>query len=59
MRDEAEYRGANEAVAARDFRNVAFAVGWRTIHNVLHNPSLLIPGMVFPLLNFVAFAGGL
>ena len=45
--------------AVRDFRNVAFAVGWRTIHNVLHNPSLLIPGMVFPLLNFVAFAGGL
>ena len=43
----------------RDFRNVALAVGWRTIHNVLHNPSLLIPGMIFPLLNFVAFAGGL
>ena len=73
MRDEAEYKGDSEAVglgarrwrdavgvrAVRDFRNVAFAVGWRTIHNVLHNPSLLIPGMVFPLLNFVAFAGGL
>jgi ABC-2 type transport system permease protein len=43
----------------RDFRNVALAVAWRTIHNVFHNPSLLIPGMVFPLLNFVAFAGGL
>jgi ABC-type multidrug transport system permease subunit len=43
----------------RDFRNVAFAVGWRTIHNVLHNPSLLFPGLVFPLLNFAAFAGGL
>jgi ABC-2 type transport system permease protein len=45
--------------AVRDFRHVALAVGWRTIHNVLHNPSLLIPGMVFPLLNFLAFAGGL
>jgi ABC-2 type transport system permease protein len=43
----------------RDFRNVAFAVGWRVIHNVLHNPTLLFPGLVFPLINFVAFAGGL
>jgi ABC-2 type transport system permease protein len=41
------------------FRSVAFAVGWRTIHNVLHNPSLLFPGLAFPLLNFAAFAGGL
>jgi ABC-2 type transport system permease protein len=43
----------------RDFRNVALAVGWRTIHNVLHNPSLLFPGLAFPLINFAAFAGGL
>ncbi len=43
----------------RDFRNVALGVGWRTLHNVLHNPSLLIPGIVFPLLNFIAFYGGL
>ena len=41
------------------FRSVALAVGWRTIHNVLHNPSLLIPGLAFPLMNFAAFAGGL
>jgi ABC-2 type transport system permease protein len=41
------------------FRSVALAVGWRTIHNVLHNPSLLFPGLMFPLLNFAAFAGGL
>jgi len=45
--------------AVREFRNVALAVGWRTLHNVLHNPSLLIPGLMFPLLNFIAFAGGL
>jgi len=43
----------------RDFRNVSLAVGWRTLHNVLHNPSLLVPGILFPLLNFVAFFGGL
>jgi ABC-2 type transport system permease protein len=41
------------------FRSVAFAVGWRTIHNALHNPSLLFPSLAFPLLNFAAFAGGL
>jgi len=45
--------------AARGFRHVALAVAWRTIHNVLHNPSLLFPGLMFPLLNFAAFAGGL
>ena len=45
--------------AVRDFRNVSLAVGWRTLHNVLHNPSLLLPGILFPLLNFVAFFGGL
>jgi ABC-2 type transport system permease protein len=43
----------------REFRAVAYAVFWRTIHNVLHNPSLLFPGLLFPLLNFTAFAGGL
>ena len=43
----------------RDFRNVSLAVGWRVIHNVLHNPTLLFPGLLFPLLNFVAFFGGL
>jgi ABC-type multidrug transport system permease subunit len=42
-----------------NFCSAALAVGWRTIHNVLHNPSLLFPGLAFPLLNFVAFAGGL
>jgi ABC-2 type transport system permease protein len=41
------------------FRSVALAVGWRTLHNVLHNPSLLFPGLAFPLINFAAFAGGL
>jgi ABC-2 type transport system permease protein len=44
---------------SREFRAAALAVGWRTIHNVLHNPSLLFPGLAFPLINFAAFAGGL
>jgi ABC-2 type transport system permease protein len=41
------------------FTTVALAVAWRTMHNVLHNATLLLPGIVFPLLNFTAFAGGL
>jgi ABC-type multidrug transport system permease subunit len=44
----------------RDVRNVAFAVGWRVIHNVVKNPTLfLIPSTLFPLIQFAAFAGGL
>ncbi len=39
--------------------NVATAVGWRMLHNNLTTPSLLIPGLAFPLFFFMAFAGGL
>lgn len=39
--------------------SVALGVAWRAIHNVLTTPSLLLPGILFPLLNFTAFAGGL
>jgi ABC-2 type transport system permease protein len=38
---------------------VARGVSWRMLHNVFTNPSLLIPGLVFPLFFFTAFAGGL
>jgi ABC-2 type transport system permease protein len=38
---------------------VARGVAWRTLHNVLTNPSLLVPGLLFPLFFFTAFAGGL
>ena len=38
---------------------VARGVAWRTLHNVVTNPSLLIPSLVFPLFFFTAFAGGL
>ena len=41
------------------FRNVAGAVAWRNIHNFLHNPSLVVPALLFPLFFFTAFAGGL
>jgi ABC-2 type transport system permease protein len=41
------------------FRSVALAVAWRNLHNYFTNPALVIPGLAFPLLFFVAFAGGL
>jgi ABC-2 type transport system permease protein len=39
--------------------SVACAVGRRNIHNWLTNPALVIPGLLFPLFFFTAFAGGL
>ena len=43
----------------RSFWSVAFAVAWRVLHNVFTTPSLLLPGLIFPLFFFTAFAGGL
>ncbi len=41
------------------FRSVTLAVAWRSLHNFLTNPSLLLPAIMFPLFFFSAFAGGL
>ena len=38
---------------------VAYGVGWRVLNNVVRNPALLVPSLVFPLFFFTAFAGGL
>ena len=43
----------------RRFVFVARGVAWRSIHNTLVSPSILVPSIVFPLFFFVAFAGGL
>ena len=43
----------------RAFLSVVLGVAWRTTHNVFTTPSLVLPGILFPLLNFTAFAGGL
>jgi ABC-2 type transport system permease protein len=43
----------------RSTLSVALAVGWRMLHNNFSTPSLLLPGLAFPLFFFVAFAGGL
>ena len=41
------------------FVSVARAVAWRNIHNWATNPTLIIPGLLFPMFFFTAFAGGL
>jgi ABC-2 type transport system permease protein len=38
---------------------VARGVAWRTLHVIVTTPSLLLPGLLFPLFFFIAFAGGL
>lgn len=43
----------------RRFVEVALAVAWRSVHNYLTTPALLLPTLVFPLFFFAAFAGGL
>jgi ABC-2 type transport system permease protein len=43
----------------RRFVDVARIVAWRSLHNWFTNPAFAIPGILFPLFFFVAFAGGL
>jgi ABC-type multidrug transport system permease subunit len=43
----------------RRFLYVARAVAWRSIHNTLVNPAIIVPSIIFPLFFLVAFAGGL
>ncbi len=43
----------------RRFFNVAQGVAWRSIHNTLVNPAILVPSIIFPLFFLIAFAGGL
>ncbi len=43
----------------RRFVFVARAVAWRSVHNTLANPAILLPSLIFPLFFLAAFAGGL
>jgi ABC-2 type transport system permease protein len=43
----------------RELLATARGVWWRNAHNFLTNPALLVPGIMFPLFFFTAFAGGL
>jgi ABC-2 type transport system permease protein len=38
---------------------VARAVAWRGLHNYFTNPALVLPSLIFPLIFFAGFAGGL
>ncbi len=41
------------------FLNVTRGVAWRSIHNTVVNPAILVPSIIFPLFFLIAFAGGL
>jgi ABC-2 type transport system permease protein len=41
------------------FLSVVHGVAWRSIHNTIVNPAILVPSIVFPLFFLIAFAGGL
>jgi ABC-2 type transport system permease protein len=43
----------------RRFAYVARGVAWRSLHNAISNPAILVPSLVFPLFFLIAFAGGL
>jgi len=43
----------------RSYRSVALGIAWRTAHNALTTPNLVIPSLAFPFFFFIAFAGGL
>jgi ABC-2 type transport system permease protein len=40
-------------------RSVALGIAWRGLHRFFHDPTMVIPSMMFPLFFFAAFAGGL
>jgi ABC-2 type transport system permease protein len=41
------------------FLSVTRGVAWRSIHNTVVNPAILVPSIIFPLFFLIAFAGGL
>ncbi|HSL64655.1 MAG TPA: ABC transporter permease [Gaiellaceae bacterium] len=43
----------------RAIASVALGVAWRIVHNVFTNPALLMPALLFPMIFFLGFAGGL
>jgi ABC-2 type transport system permease protein len=43
----------------RRFLFVAKGVAWRSVHNTLVTPAILLPSLIFPLFFLAAFAGGL
>ncbi len=55
-------RRGDEEPAGEDVRRffyVTRGVAWRSIHNTLVSPAILLPSIIFPLFFLAAFAGGL
>jgi ABC-2 type transport system permease protein len=46
-------------VSRGSIRSVMLALAWRQMTILRKNPSLFLPPLLFPLINFTAFAGGL
>jgi ABC-2 type transport system permease protein len=46
-------------VSTAGILTVARGVAWRGIHNAFTNPALILPALMFPMIFFVGFAGGL
>jgi ABC-2 type transport system permease protein len=46
-------------VSRGSFTSAARALAWRNVHNWFTNPTLILPGLLFPMFFFTAFAGGL
>ena len=38
---------------------VANAIAWRSVHTYVRRPDLFVPSLLFPLIFFASFAGGL
>jgi len=43
----------------KGIRSTTYAVWWRNAHNFFKNPAFFVPGLLFPMFFFTAFAGGL
>jgi ABC-type multidrug transport system permease subunit len=49
----------SEAPRHRSLVQVTLAIAWRGMHTYVRRPDLFIPSLIFPLIFFASFAGGL
>jgi ABC-2 type transport system permease protein len=48
-----------ERPSAGSLGRVALAIAWRGLHTYVRRPDLFVPSLIFPLVFFASFAGGL
>ncbi|HEY7831179.1 MAG TPA: ABC transporter permease [Solirubrobacteraceae bacterium] len=51
--------GSSQRARSGGIWRVALAIAWRGIHTYLRRPDLFVPSLIFPLVFFASFAGGL